>query len=85
MKRVIDNRPLPLATRGGPESGSQDTTAAEDVIDPDNATKGAIAFSGIPLWGGVKASGCRDIADACLACLATQAWWSAAGPQGGAG
>jgi hypothetical protein len=36
------------------------------VIDLDNATKGAIAFSGIAIWGGVKASGCRDIADAWL-------------------
>jgi hypothetical protein len=36
------------------------------VIDLDNATKGAIAFSGITIWGGVKGSGCRDIADACL-------------------
>jgi DNA-binding Lrp family transcriptional regulator len=49
------------------------------------ATKGAIAFSGIPLWGGVKVSGCRDIADACLAWLATQAWKSAAGTEGCAG
>jgi len=24
------------------------------VIDLDNATKGAIAFSGIAIWGGVK-------------------------------
>ena len=43
------------------------------VIDLDNATKGAIAFSGITIWGGVKSSGCRDIADACLAWLVTQA------------
>src|SRR6202034_2784453 len=28
---------------------------SEGVIAPDNAAKGAIAFSGIPLWGGVKA------------------------------
>jgi hypothetical protein len=43
------------------------------VIDLDNATKGAIAFSGIAIWGGVKASGCRHIADTWLAWLATQA------------
>jgi hypothetical protein len=43
------------------------------VIDLDNATKGAIAFSGIAIWGGVRGSGCRDIADACLVWLATQA------------
>jgi hypothetical protein len=43
------------------------------VIDLDNATKGAIVCSGIAIWGGVKGSGCRDIADACLAWLATQA------------
>jgi hypothetical protein len=36
------------------------------VIDLDNATKGAIAFSGSTIWGEVKASGCRDIADARL-------------------
>jgi len=41
-------------------------------IDLDNATKGAIGFSGITRWGGIKPSGCRDIADACLAWLATQ-------------
>src|SRR5438128_12598656 len=40
------------------------------AIDLDNATKGATAFSGIAIWGGVKGSGCRDIADACLAWLA---------------
>jgi hypothetical protein len=34
------------------------------VIDLDNATKDAIAFSGITIWGEVNASGCRDIADA---------------------
>jgi hypothetical protein len=39
------------------------------VIDLDNATKGAIAFSGITIWGGVKG----DIADACPAWLAAQA------------
>jgi hypothetical protein len=48
--------------------------AATPAIDLDNATKGGIAFSGISLWDGVKASGCRDIADACLAWPATQAW-----------
>ena len=42
------------------------------VIDLDNATKGVIAFSGITIWGGVKASGYRDITDACLAWLATR-------------
>jgi hypothetical protein len=42
------------------------------VIDLDNATKGSIAFSGIAIWGGVKGSGCRDIADASLAWLTTQ-------------
>jgi hypothetical protein len=36
------------------------------AIDLDNATKGATAFSGIAIWGGVKGSGCCDIADACL-------------------
>jgi hypothetical protein len=36
--------------------------------------KGAITFSRILLWGGVKASGRRDIADTFLACLAAQAW-----------
>ena len=35
------------------------------VIDLDNATKGAIAFSGIAIWGGVKGKRCRDIADVC--------------------
>jgi hypothetical protein len=32
------------------------------VMDLGNATKGAIAFSRITIWGGVKASGCREIA-----------------------
>jgi hypothetical protein len=44
------------------------------VIDLDNAAKGGIAFSDISPWDGVKASGCRDIADACLAWPATRAW-----------
>ena len=43
------------------------------VIDLDNATKGAIAFQASPYGVELKASGCRDIADACLAWLATQA------------
>jgi hypothetical protein len=42
-------------------------------MDLGNATKGAIAFSRITIWGGVKASGCREIADTHLAWLATQA------------
>jgi len=37
------------------------------VMDLDNATKGAIAFSGTPCGVELKASGCRDIADAYLA------------------
>jgi hypothetical protein len=48
--------------------------AVTPAIDLDNTAKGGIAFSGISLWDGVKASGCRDIADACLAWPATQAW-----------
>ena len=67
------------------------------VIDLDNATKGATAFSGIAIWGGVEGSGCRDIADACLAWLATRAlsgipiillvtrWQPGAGPGRGSG
>jgi hypothetical protein len=43
------------------------------VIDLDNATKGAIAFSGITMWGEVKGKRLADIADACLARLATPA------------
>jgi hypothetical protein len=43
------------------------------IIDLDNATKGAITFAGIIIWGGVKGSGWRDIADACLARLAAPA------------
>ena len=43
------------------------------VMDLDNATKGAIAFSGTPCGVELKASGCRDIVDAYLAWLATQA------------
>jgi hypothetical protein len=43
------------------------------VIDLDNATKGAIAFSGITMWGGVKGKRLADIADACLARLVTPA------------
>jgi hypothetical protein len=48
------------------------------VIDLGNATKGAIAFSRITIWGGVKASGCREIADTHLAWLAP--YRPAAGP-----
>jgi hypothetical protein len=43
------------------------------VIDLDNATKGAIAFSSITIWGGVKGKRLPRHGRACLAWLATQA------------
>jgi len=44
------------------------------VIDLDNATKGAIAFPGITIWGEVKGKRLPRRPDAYLAWLATQAW-----------